>query len=145
VLIASTGTPIGSLAKAFGLFGTETTPRESRCDTPFGNFYSAVTMTGTNVSFRGAMNADNPDTAKIISGLLAGLMQQGISSVPDKQAQTILQTIKMTPRDNEVVWEADIPEKMIADLFVSQRKAATKVEVQTTTPPRRPVRKRRPR
>jgi hypothetical protein len=144
VLIASTGTPLSSFAKAFGLFGTETTPRDSRCDTPFGNFYSAVTMTGTNFSFRGAMNADNPDTAKIISGLLAGLMQQGISSVPDKQAQTILQSIKMTPRDNEVVWEADIPEKMVVDLFMSPPKAATK-EVQAPAPPRRPVRKRRPR
>ena len=145
VLIASTGTPLSSFAKAFGLFGTETTPRDSRCDTPFGNFYSAVTMTGTNITFRGAMNADNPDTAKIISGLLAGLMQQGINSVPDKQAQTILQSIKMTPRDNEVVWEADIPEKMVVDLFMSPPKAATKEVQAPAPPPRRPVRKRRPR
>ena len=117
VLMASSGAPIASFAKAFGLFGTETTPREGRCDTPFGNFYTAITMSGTNFSVRGAMNADNPDTAKIISGLLAGLMQQGINAVPDKQAQSILQSIKMTPRENEIVWEADIPEQVIAEYF----------------------------
>ncbi len=83
----------------------------------FGNFYAAVTMTGTNFSVRGAMNADNPDTAKIISGLLAGLMQQGLNAVPDKQAQSVLQSIKMTPRENEIIWEADIPEQAIADFF----------------------------
>lgn len=116
-LAAASGTPIASFAKAFGLFGTETTPRESRCDTPFGNFYAALTISGTNFNVRGAMNADNPDTAKIISSLLAGLMQQGIDAVPDKEAQTILKTIKMTPRENEIVWEADIPEQVVAELF----------------------------
>lgn len=116
-LAAASGAPIASFAKAFGLFGTETTPRESRCDTPFGNFYGALTMSGTSFNIRGAMNADNPDTAKIISGLLAGLMKQGIGAVPDKEAQTILQTIKMTPKENEIVWEADIPEQVVANLF----------------------------
>jgi hypothetical protein len=117
VLLAATGAPVASFAKAFGLFGTETTPRESRCDTPFGNFYTAITISGTNFSLRGAMNADNADTAQIISGLLLGLMQQGINAVPDKEAQAILQAIKMTPRQNEIVWEADIPEQVVADIF----------------------------
>ena len=117
VLVASSGAPLASFAKAFGLFGTETTPRESRCDTPFGNFYAAITMSGTNFNVRGAMNADNPDTARIISGLLAGLMQQGINAVPDKQAQSILTSIKMTPRENEIVWEADIPEQVLVNYF----------------------------
>jgi hypothetical protein len=139
VLTAASGAPIASFAKAFGLFGTETTPRDSRCDTPFGNFYSAITMSGTNFNLRGAMNADNPDTAKIISGLLAGLMQQGIDAVPDKQAQSILQTIKMTPRDNEIVWEANIPEQVVANLF---KPSPTKVEIKQTTPKRSVRRKR---
>ena len=43
-------------------------------------------------ALRGAMNADNPDTAKIINNLFSGLMQQGISAVPDKEAQTILKS-----------------------------------------------------
>jgi hypothetical protein len=139
VLTAASGAPIASFAKAFGLFGTETTPRDSRCDTPFGNFYSAITMSGTNFNLRGAMNADNPDTAKIISGLLAGLMQQGIDAVPDKQAQSFLQTIKMTPRDNEIVWEANIPEQVVANLF---KPSPTKVEIKQTTPKRSVRRKR---
>jgi hypothetical protein len=142
VLAAASGAPIASFAKAFGLFGTETTPRECRCDTPFGNFYSAITISGTNFSLRGAMNADNPDTAKIISGLLAGLMQQGINAVPDKQAQSILQTIQMTPRENEIVWEADIPEQVVADIF--KPKPAVKDPAQTSpAPKKKPVVRRK--
>lgn len=139
VLVAASGAPITSLAKAFGLFGTVANPREGRCDTPFGNFYSAITMSGTNFSLRGAMNADNPDTAKIISSLLAGLMQQGINSVPDKQAQSVLQSIKMTPKENEIIWEAEIPEQAIANLFKQQAKPKPTATKSTT---RRPVKKR---
>jgi hypothetical protein len=139
-LIAASGAPLASFAKAIGLFGTETTPRDSRCDTTFGNFYAAVTMVGTNFNVRGAMNADNPDTAKIISGLMAGLMQQGIDAVPDKQAQSVLQSIKMTPRESEIVWEADIPEQAIADLFKADKPSSVTTKPATT---RKPVRRKR--
>jgi hypothetical protein len=139
-LIAASGAPLASFAKAIGLFGTETTPRDSRCDTAFGNFYAAVTMVGTNFNVRGAMNADNPDTAKIISGLMAGLMQQGIDAVPDKQTQSVLQSIKMTPRESEIVWEADIPEQAIADLFKPDKASSVTTKPATT---RKPVRRKR--
>ena len=139
-LIAASGAPLASLAKSIGLMGLDNTSRESRCDTPFGNFYAAVTMTGTNFMLRGAMNADNPDTAKIINSLLSGLIQQGISSVPDKNAQTILQTLKMFARESEIVWEADIPEKTVADFI---RTSAPKKEPAKSTAPKRPVRKKR--
>ena len=144
VLIAASGAPLASFAKSFGLLGLENTSRESRCDTRFGNFYAAVTMTGTNFILRGAMNADNPDTAKIINSLLAGLMKQGIDAVPDKNAQTILQGLKMSARDNEVVWEADIPEKVVADyLKSSSATAATATPAATKPTPKRPVRRKR--
>jgi len=160
VLMASAGAPLASLAKAFGLFGTETAPRESTCNTPFGNFYTAVTLSGTNFSVRGAMNADNPDTAKIISSLLSSLMQQGTNVLPDAQAQSVLDTvnltgkesemfstimksIKMMPRDNEVVWEADIPQAAIAEAL---KPKPAKVQIKTTAAPtRKPVRKKRTR
>ena len=143
VLMAASGAPLASFAKSFGLLGLENTSRESRCDTRFGNFYAAVTMTGTNFSLRGAMNADNPDTAKIINNLISALMQQGISAVPDKNAQTILQGLKMSARDNEIVWEADIPEKVVADYLKPSPKdpAATSTPVKTTA--KRPVRRKR--
>ena len=150
VLIAATGEPLSSLAKAIGLFGTETTAREGRCDTTLGNFYSAITINGTNFSLRGAMNADNPDTAKIISGLLAGLMKEGMDSVPDKQLQSILQSIKMTPRENEIVWDAEIPQKLVTDLFLAPPRKLVTVPMMTappkrTTPAKRPVRRKRTR
>ena len=144
VLMAASGAPLAAFAKSFGLLGLENTSRESRCDTRFGNFYAAVTMTGTNFVLRGAMNADNPDTAKIIYNLLSGLMQQGISAVPDKNAQTILQGLKMSARDNEIVWEADIPEKVVADyLKPKQEPAATSAPAATKPTPKRTVRRKR--
>ena len=99
------------------MYGLENTSRQSSCTTDLGNFYAAVTMNGTNFSLRGAMHADNPDTAKIIYHLISGLMQQGIDAVPDKQAQSILKSIKTSARESEIVWEADVPEKVIADYF----------------------------
>ena len=142
-LIAASGAPLAALARSIGLMGLENTTRESNCNTPFGNFYAAVTMTGTNFTLRGAMNADNPDTAKIINNLLSGLMQQGISSIPDKNAQTILQTLKMFARESEIVWEADIPEKTVADFIRTQ--STPKKEEPATSSPKRPVRKKRTR
>jgi hypothetical protein len=143
-LIAASGAPLTSFAKSFGLLGLENTTRESRCDTSFGNFYAAVTMTGTNFSLRGAMNADNPDTAKIINNLLSGLMQQGISSVPDKEAQTILQSVKMSARESEIVWEADVPEKVVAD-FIRTQSTSKKEEPVKASTTKRPVRRKRTR
>jgi hypothetical protein len=146
VLMAASGSPIASFAKSFGLLGLENTSRDARCDTNFGNFYAAVTMTGTNFSLRGAMNADNPDTAKIINGLLSGLMKQAMSSLPDKNMQTILQNLRMSARENEIVLEADIPEKTVADFILSAPKMSdAKATAPATPAPRRPLKKKRTR
>lgn len=146
VLMAASGSPLASFAKSFGFLGLENTTREPRCDTNFGNFYAAVTMTGTNFTLRGAMNADNPDTAKIINGLLSGLMQQGINALPDKNVQTILQSMKMSARENEIVVEADIPEQTVADFIRSAPKMSDAKATSTpASTPRRPVKKKRTR
>ena len=135
VLASASGAPLAAFAKSFGLMGLENTTRASRCDTPFGNFYAAITMTGTNFSLRGAMNADNPDTAKIINSLVSELLKEAISSALDKQAQPILQSLKMSARDNEVVWEADIPEKMVTDLIWSSGSSKAAVTKPDPHPP----------
>jgi len=145
-LISAAGSPLISFAKSFGLLGTETTPRESRCESKFGDFYSAVTMDATNFSLRGAMNADNPDTAKIINGLLSGLLQQAVSSVPDKTAQALMKGIRLMAQENEVVWQTDIPQQVAADFIREQMKpkvataTGSKSQQETT---KRPIRKRR--
>ena len=145
-LIAASGAPLASFMKSFGLLGLENNSRASRCDTGFGNFYAAVTMSGTNFSLRGAMNADNPDTAKIINNLLSGLMKQGLSAVPDKSMQTVLQGLKMSAKENEIVWEADIPAKVLFDYLNSPPKASAPAStpVKTKKPvTRRPVTRKR--
>jgi hypothetical protein len=146
VLMAASGAPWLSFARSFGLLGTETTPRE-RCDSNFGNFYVAATISGANYSLRGAMNADNPDTAKIIANLLSGLMKTDITAIPDKMAQTIVQSIKLTARDNEVAIEADVPLQMVADLIREQTKPKAAEATPTSTPKKsttkRPVQRTR--
>jgi hypothetical protein len=141
-LIAASGSPLTSFAKSVGLLGTETSPRAARCDTRFGDFYAAITMSGTTFNLRGAMNTDNPDTAKIINGLLSVLMKEGIDSVPDKGAQEVLKQIRMTPKDNEIVWDADIPQEIVANFIKEQ--TTPKVEAikeKAPTPPRRKKRR----
>jgi len=104
-------------------------------------------MDATNFNLRGAMNADNPDTAKIINGLLSGLLQQAVNSVPDKNAQVLLKGIKMMAQENEVVWQADIPQQAAADFIREQMKPkaaeAATAEKSQQDPPKRPLRKRR--
>jgi hypothetical protein len=140
-LISATGSPLNAFAKSFGLLGTQTTPRDARCDTTFGNFYMAITFDGSNFSVRGAMNADNPDSARIINGLLSGLLQQAATSVPDKTAQNVLNNLKLAASENEIVLSADIPQQLVADFIREQSKPAAKVTIQS--PAKAPIKKKR--
>jgi hypothetical protein len=140
-LLSAAGSPLVAFAKSFGLLGTQVTPRDPRCETAFGNFYAALTLEGNSFILRGAMNADNPDTARIINGLLSSLLQQAVSSVPDKSTQSVLNGLKLMASENEVVLSAAIPEAMVADLIRQQAKTATSGPSQ---PAKRPaVRKKR--
>src|SRR6185436_10057310 len=85
-----------SFAKSFGMLGTETNVRAARCETNMGNLYAAITMDATNFMVRGAMNADNPDTAKIFSNLYSGILGYAISSIPDPSTQTMLKGLAIT-------------------------------------------------
>jgi hypothetical protein len=92
------------------------------------------------------MNADNPDTAKIITNLLSSLMKSDLSAIPDKTAQAILQSLKLTAKDDEVMIEADFPLQMIADFVREQTKpkaAATPTSAPKKSSPRRPVQRKR--
>jgi hypothetical protein len=140
VLMAATGAPLLSFARSFGLLGTEAASREGRFDTNFGNFYTAMTLSGANYTIRGAMNADNPDTAKIITNLLSSLMKTDISSIPDKTAQTILQSLKLTAKESEVMIEANIPLQMLAEFIREQSKP--KVIEATAPAPKKPTTRR---
>lgn len=143
VLVSAAGSPLTAFAKSFGLMGTQVTPRDPRCETAFGNFYAAITMQGNSFIVRGAMNADNPDTARIINGLLSSLLQQAVSSVPDKSTQSILNGLKLTASESEVVISAAIPESVVAALILEQSKPAASGSSQ---PAKKPVvrKKRRP-
>src|SRR5258708_9495883 len=92
-LVSMAGSPWTAVAKTFALLGTEGNPRAPKCDSRLGDFYAAITMDDSSFKFRGAMNADNPDTAKIFKSLLTGLLQQAGSMTKDKDAQTILSSL----------------------------------------------------
>ena len=137
-LVSAAGSPLSAFAKSFGLLGTETTPRESRCDSHFGDFYAAITIDATNVNFRGAMNADNPDTAKIINGMISGVVQPLIGALPEEAARTVLQAIRMQARESEVVWEADVPHQTVAAFIQEQMKSKEEPAVKATPAPAKP-------
>ena len=121
-LVSAAGSPLAAFVKSFGMLGTETTPRESHCDSRFGDFYAAITMDAVNINFRGAMNADNPDTAKIINGMVSGVIQPLIGSFPEEDARKILQAVRMQTKESEVVWEADVPHQTVASFIQEQMK-----------------------
>lgn len=146
-LISAAGSPLAAFAKSFGLLGTQETPRDPRCETSFGNFYAAVTQQGNAFDVRGAMKADNPDTAKIINGLLLGLMQTASTSLPEKE-RSVLDSIKLTSNESEVFISGSIPEATVAELIKQQTsKTTVTVPTGTTAPPAKKKvirRKRRP-
>lgn len=148
-LISFAGSPLGSFSKTFGLLGTEANARAPRCDSKFGDFYAAVTMDATNFMLRGFMNADNPDTAKIINNLISGLLRQASSSMQDATTQSALRKLTITAQENEVVFNADFPHEMVAEFLKKQmeaKKAAPQPTVESSTPPaKKPTRQRRPR
>lgn len=121
-LISIAGSPLTSFSKSFGLLGTEANARAPRCDSKFGDFYAALTMDASNFMLRGALNADNPDTAKIVNSLINGLLRQATSSVPDPAAQSLLKALAITPQDDEVVLRADVSQQVVLDMIKERMK-----------------------
>jgi hypothetical protein len=52
--------------------------------------------------------------------------------------------MKITPQENEIVWNLDIPQQVIVDAL-KPKPAAAKTEAKPTVTPRRPVRRKRTR
>lgn len=119
-LISMAGSPWTAFAKTFALLGTENNPRAARCDNKLGDFYAAITMDANSFKFRGAMNADNPDTAKIIKSLLSMLLTQAADLSKDKSAQAILKSLTITPTDTEVLVQAEVSQQAVVDFIKEQ-------------------------
>jgi len=134
-LLSTAGSPMLAFAKTFALLGTENNPRASRCDSKLGDFYAGITMDATSFKLRGAMNADNPDTAKIIKSLLSSLLQQATSSIKDQKAQSVLSSLVITPTETEVLLQADISQQAVAD-FIREQAKPKKQEVSKPVPPK---------
>lgn len=133
-LISIAGSPLTSFSKTFALLGTEANPRAPRCDSKFGDFYAALTMDAANFMLRGALNADNPDTAKIVNNLINGLLRHGTSSISDPSAQALFKALSITPQENEVVLRADVPQQTVLDFIKEQMKPKKKAEDSSVAP-----------
>src|SRR5688572_11960191 len=120
--------------------GTEATERTPRCDTKIGDFYAAVTMDATNFMLRGAMNEDNPDTAKIVSNLLTGLLGFAGSSIKDPAAQSMLKNLVINPEGDEITFRADFPQQMVVEFIQQQMKP--KKEEEAVSAPKTPAKPR---
>jgi hypothetical protein len=143
-LVSAAGSPLSAFAKSFGLLGTQTTPRESNCNSRFGDFYAAVTMDNSNFNLRGAMNTDNPDTAKIINGLMSGLIQTATSSISDKSFQAGMKSFRLSPKDNELVIEADVPQDLVVEFVKDLMKAKPTTPNTVKKPPVKRRARRKP-
>lgn len=147
-LISVAGRPWRSFAKSFGLMGTEAAERAPRFDTKLGDFYAAVTMDATNFMLRGAMNEDNPDTAKIVSNLLTGLLGYAGSSIKDPAAQSMLKNLAINPEGDEITFRADFPQQTVVELIQQQMKpkkeeaAVSAPKTPTKPKPKRRIRRR---
>ena len=135
VLISVAGSPLTSFSKSFGLLGTEANARAPRCDSKFGDFYGALTMDTANFNLRGALNADNPDTARILNSLINGLLRQITSSVPDPAAQSLFKALSITPQEHEVVLHADLPQQMVIDMIKERMKPKKEAAATSTVAP----------
>lgn len=141
-LISIAGSPWNAFAKSFGLLGTEANARAPRCESKIGDFYAALTMDATNFQLHGAMNADNPDTAKIINNLISGLLQQAVGAIPDKSAQDLLKGMSLAAQGDEVVLNADIPQQMVAAHIREHMMPKKKATAPVKAPAKRRVRRR---
>jgi hypothetical protein len=137
-LISIAGRPLQSFARSFGLLGTETTERANRCETKMGDFYAGVNMDATNFIVRGAINEDNPDTAKIIANLFTGLLGYASSSVPDPAVQGMLKNIVLAAEGDDVTVRADLNQQMVIDTIKKQM-APKKDEASTSEAPKAPA------
>jgi hypothetical protein len=146
-LVSMAGSPGTAFAKTFALLGTENNPRAPKCDFKLGDFYSAISMDATSFKLRGAMYADNPDTAKIIKSLLAMGLQQAAGYSKDKTAQAVLSSLVITPTDTEVQVQAEVSQQAVAD-FIKEQTAPKMQEVTTSPAPEakettKPIHRRR--
>jgi hypothetical protein len=134
-LVSIAGSPLTSFAKSFGLWGTDANSRAPLCQSKFGDFYAAITMEGTSFKLRGILNADNPDTAKVIDNLVSGLMETATNvSKGDQAAQMALKMLTITPQDNELKIEADVPQQMVVDFIREQLKPKPAAEEKKAAP-----------
>lgn len=145
VLISIAGRPWHSFAKSFGMLGTETNARAARCDSKIGDFYAALTMDANNFMLRGAMNEDNPDTAKIVSNLISGLLGYATSSIKEPTAQALLKNLVIAPQGDEVMIRADFPQDIVIKMIQEQMKPkqAEAPKTGTKEPAKRTPRRRR--
>ncbi|MGI9069530.1 MAG: hypothetical protein ACR2HX_24385 [Pyrinomonadaceae bacterium] len=146
VLISVAGTPWHSFARSFGMLGTESNSRAPRCESNIGDLYAAITMDAANFMVRGAMNADNPDTAKIFSNLYSSMLRYATSSIPDQSAQALLKGVAIAAEGDEVMLRADFPQPMVMDLIRQQmnpKKTDDVAAQKTTAKPTKPTVKRR--
>lgn len=145
VLLSIVGLPLNSFAKSLGLLGVEGEAGGANCTSSFGNFYAAVTMDQSHFKLRGAMNADNPNTAKIINGLFSGFLQQALSSIPDKSIQSIVSNVVMNAEGHEVLLQADLSQQALISFITEQMKSGEAKATATKPAVKAPVKRRTPR
>lgn len=136
-LVSFVGSPWTAFAKTFALLGTANNPRTPKCDMRLGDYYGSLTMDGNTFRLKIAVNADNPDTAKIFKSLITMGLEAVASNVKDSRAQAALKGLSVTPTETEVLIQADISQQAIADL-IKDLNTPKKTDDAVTSPPTAP-------
>lgn len=143
-LISASGSPLVAFAKSFGLRMAENP--DPNCMTKFGEYYISLTMGDNAFKFNGAMNADNPATARLIRNMLSGVIQEAKGMVPDKDAKVVFEQLKILAEGDEVLAELSVPQEVAARLVREMLKPAPKpaaTPTKTVTKPKPRTRRTR--
>ncbi|HEX8089003.1 MAG TPA: hypothetical protein VF762_09135 [Blastocatellia bacterium] len=104
------------------------------------NFYLSVGMNATDFPLAASVRTASAEQAHTLSGILEMGLHAVSSQITDKNAQSMIDTLKVTTEGNEVQAKIAIPQETVATLI--RRAGEQKPNVKANTPPKEmPARK----
>jgi hypothetical protein len=106
----------------------------SRIISGIENFYLSVGMNATDFPLAASVRTASAEQARTLSGLLEMGLHAASSQITDKNAQSMINTLKVTTEGSEVQARIAIPQETVATLM--RRSGEQKPNVKANTPPK---------
>lgn len=107
------------------------------------NFYLSVGMNATDFPLAASVRTASAEHARTLSGILEMGLHAASSQITDKNAQSMIDTLKVTTEGSEVQAKIAIPQETVATLI--RRAGEQKPAVKANTPPPKEIPARKPR